>query len=285
MSWSPPNDAVLQVDESTALDASENRTKSFAWKGSHDALETAAENLVRGTVIVADTWVASSWNLRRAPAGQGVLTIECIPPNPESGSGTEEDPKVTEPLEDLWSIKSCRNDVSLLAYCGPSTGANPLREQLENWLKETDDALARNYQYTDASGRVVELTAPSKKLAAKFRKGVESVIRFYPVVTRKRIYADVPPACLENIGYVDTPEPPQQDNSMSRKKIPNGLSNAVDAHEWLKVQDDADEQSDGKWARVESWMGIAKTDAVDKAHPWDPDLYGSARWSMPADLA
>ena len=112
-------------------------------------------------------------------------------------------------------------------------------------------------------------------LINKIRNGVEAVIRFYPVVTRTRTYADCPPACLENVGFIDTPPVPT-----GTAKNPSGLTTAVAAHQWLKVQDDAQEQPDGNWTRTESWMGIAKSDNPDDS-PWDADLYGANRWPMP----
>jgi len=94
-------------------------------------------------------------------------------------------------------------------------------------------------------------------------------------VTRTRTYADCPPACLENVGFIDTPPAPS-----GTAKKPSGLATAVNAHQWLKVQDDAQEQTDGNWTRTESWMGIAKSDSNNNS-PWDENLYGANRWPMP----
>ena len=94
----------------------------------------------------------------------------------------------------------------------------------------------------------------------------------YPVVTRTRTYADCPPACLENIGFIDTPPAPA-----GTAKKPSGLATAVNAHQWLKVQDDAQEQPDGKWTRTQSWMGCLSSEGG-----WDANLYGTTdRWPMP----
>ena len=58
----------------------------------------------------------------------------------------------------------------------------------------------------------------------------------------------------------------------------------INAHQWLKVQADCDEQQDGTWMRTESWIGILKTDK-NNGTPWNADLYGENRWQMPHDAS
>jgi len=159
-----------------------------------------------------------------------------------------------------------------MAYCGPSEGANPNRAMIEAWMKEPDGSLAAQYKFQKPSGEIETLTGASLALVHKIEKGVEAVIRFYPVVTRTRTYVDCPPACLEKVGFIDTPPAPT-----GTAKKPSGLSTAVAAHQWLKVQDDAQEQPDGNWTRTESWMGIPSADGTG----WDANLYGANRWPMP----
>ena len=276
--FTPPTTAVAQPDETAGRDDAGNLKKSFSWKGPYTDLETAGKGIARGDVV-ATGWVASSWSVRRTPGDCGVLTVECTPPDPTSGSGTEEDPTVVEPLKDIWSIKSVRNDVSIMAYCGPSPGANPQRALIEAWMKEPDGDLAENLQFRKSDGTVFDISnseyPATVALIGKIRKGIEAVIRFYPVVTRTRTYAAVPPACLENLGFIDTPPAPA-----GTAKKPSGLAAAVNAHQWLKVQDDAQEQTDGNWTRTESWMGIPAVDGSG----WDADLYGANRWPMPYQI-
>ena len=276
--FTPPTTAVAQPDETAGRDDAGNLKKSFSWKGPYTDLETAGKGIAKGDVV-ATGWVASSWSVRRTPGDYGVLTVECTPPDPTSGSGTEEDPTVVEPLKDIWSIKSVRNDVSIMAYCGPSPGANPQRALIEAWMKEPDGDLAENLQFRKSDGTVFDISnseyPATVALIGKIRKGIEAVIRFYPVVTRTRTYAAVPPACLENLGFIDTPPAPA-----GTAKKPSGLAAAVNAHQWLKVQDDAQEQTDGKWTRTESWMGIPAVDGSG----WDADLYGANRWPMPYQI-
>lgn len=279
--FTPPNSAVPQPEETAGRDDAGNLRKSFSWKGPYAALETAAKALVKGDVV-ATGWIASSWSIRRTPGNYGVLTVECTPPNPEGEEDPETGEKSVEPLKDIWSIRSVRNDVSVMAYCGISPGANPQRALIEAWMKEPDGELADQLRFRKPDGTVFEITRDSYPatcaLIDKIRKGVEAVIRFYPVVTRTRTYADCPPACLEKVGFIDTPPAPS-----GTAKKPTGIGAAVAAHQWLKVQDDAQEQTDGNWTRTESWMGIAHSDNPDET-PWDPDLYGANRWPMPYQL-
>lgn len=273
MSWTIPSGAYQQPDENVGRSQQGDDTRSISFKGPFDALLSAATALQSGDVIVTG-WVYSSHELRRAPGDLGVLTINCVPKS-ATGGGEGGGSSEVQPLKDIWSIQSVRNDVSILAYCGPSEGANPNRAMIEAWMKEPDGALAKQWEFQKSDGSIEELTGASLALAEKIAKGVEAVIRFYPVVTRTRTYADCPPACLEKVGFIDTPPAPS-----GTAKKPTGLSTAVDAHQWLKVRDDAQEQADGKWTRTESWMGIAKTDDPNDS-PWDADLYGANRWSMP----
>lgn len=284
MAFNLPASAIAQPDETAGRDSSENLTKAFSWKGPYSELETAGRAIVKGDVIVAgeNGWIASAWNVRRTPGDCGILTVECTPPNP---AGTDEHGAATvEPLKDVWSVRAVRSDVSIMAYCGPSEGVNPNRAAIEAWMREPDAALADQDKFKSENGEIQELSQASKDLVAKIRRGVEAVIRHYPVLTRTRTYADVPPACLENLNCIDSPPVPA-DAAATRDKKPNGLKTAADKYQWLKCQDDAIEQTDGQWTRVESWMGILKTDGEGNS-PWDANLYdkpgaGSQRWPMP----
>ena len=274
MTWSAPTGAVLQPDENVGRSQQGDKTRQVAYKGDFDDLESAADELEAGDEIVTG-WVYSSHDLRRVAADLGVLTINCIPKS-ATGEGEGGSAGEVQPLKDIWSIRSVRNDVSIMAYCGDGEN-EPNRAMIEAWMKEPDGKLAKLHQFRRPDGEIEQLTtdAATMDLVAKIEKGIESVIRFYPVVTRTRTYAECPPACLENVGYIDTPPAPS-----GTAKKPTGIGTAVSAHQWLKVQDDAQVQTDGKWTRTESWWGIAMTDDPNNA-PWDADLYGSRRWSMP----
>ena len=260
MAWNPQN-LWQQPDDVKAADID----VAVATLGSDDVIDPG--------------WNYASHSIRSVPGGMAILSINCVEASASLPGEGEDSQDELQPLKDLWSIRSVRNDVSVIAYCGPS-GSNPQRALVEAWMKEPDGELAEQYQFKKSDGSVYDIDEqPTLELIKKIQKGVEAVIRFYPVVTRTRTYASVPPACLENIGYIDTPPAPG-----GTAKSPSGLAAAVVAHQWLKVQDDAQEREDGKWTRTESWMGIANSDGAENS-PWDPDLYGQGRWSMPYQQA
>ena len=197
MSWSVPSGAVAQPTDLMGLDRTDVKTRAFEWKGPYSGLASAAASLVRGDVIETG-WTCSSWDLRRTAGNLGVLTINCAP------AGSSGDGGGILPIKETWSIKSVRNDVSIMAYCGPS-GSNPNRAEIEAWMKEPDGELAAAHQYRNSSGEVVDISsAASLALIAKIEKGIEAVIRFYPVVTCRRVYSSAPPDCLENLGFIDS---------------------------------------------------------------------------------
>lgn len=279
MSWTIPASAVQQPDEELSRPSGSSDTRTVAYKGPFADLETAAKSLASGDEIIPG-YVYDSCNLRRAPADLGVLTIYCIPESAADGGGSGGGQQEPQPLKDLWSARTVRNDVSVMAYCG--TGDNmPKRELVEAWMKEPDGELAKAHSFRKENGEVVQLSgeAATIELIEKIEKGIESVVRFYPVVTRTRTYAGGVPACLENVGYIDTPPGP---SATDPKK--NGIAAVISTHQWLKVQDDAQEREGGCTDRIESWWGIAKTDQ-NQNEPWDPDLYGKNRWPMPYNHA
>lgn len=260
-----PQSARRQPTDSAALDESANLGFAIQYKGPYSDLETASKSFIQGD-LVETGWFLKSWNLQRAPGGLGLLTLSCV-----SADGVDEESGLTTAKKETWSLKSVRNDMSILAYCGPSEGANPNRYQVEMWMKETDKALVDEYKFKDAKDEEQELSGPSAALAEKIAAGVESVIRFYPLVVRKRLYSNVPNDQFAALGFINTPPAPG-----AKAKRPTGLAALLGQYSWLKVQDDCDEQADSDWLRVESWMGIKNGDGS-----WDQDLYGSSRWPMP----
>lgn len=270
-----PSGCWRQPTESLGVDSSGSASFNYVAKGPYAALKSVMNGLSQGDEA-DDGWLVNSMSLQRGRGGSGVLTISCVPAI-EYEQEEEQQPE-QKPLKDIWSIKSVRNDISVMAYCGPSGGQNPLRELIEGWMKESDGDLASSNSFRKPNGVIRTITErPTLALLNKVRKGVDSVIRFYPVVTRTRVYQSVPPACLENLGFIDTPS--FSGAAASITKRPNGLSTAIAAHQWLKCQDDCSEDTEGNWQRVESWMGIKKTEG--NSQPWDEDLYGTNRWDMP----
>lgn len=277
-----------QVRKTNFMDEAGDRGLTIQYKHtSYDALYTAASGIAQGTEVETG-WIVKTWTVEGVPGGGGILSINCVPADsftPQGGSATQ------YPKDETWTCKSVRNDVSILAYCG-SQSSNPNRTWIELWQKETDGDVASSGNYTKPDGTVSDLSqqdfaAATSDLIAKIEKGVESVMRFYPVLSRNRKYDTCPTTMLENLGFIDTPPSPGTyiDNpnipESSRKKVkkPSNLATIVSDHQWVKVQDDVTDQGDGSFIRTESWMGIKKSGSDDS--PWDPDLYGTDRWPMP----
>lgn len=263
-----PSSALKQVRKARELNQN-GQGYQVQYKGtSYSDLETAAAAFAKGDVVETG-WLLESWSLEGVPGGGGMLTITCVPNDGGGSGGTQ------KALKAVWTCKSVRNDVSILAYCGPSEGNNPNRVALELWQKETDAELANAFKFKkNDQADEEELSDASKAVAGKIVKGVESVIRFYPVLTCTSTWSRIPGTFMEDLGFIDTPGAPSADETLA----PSNLSTIISAYEWLKVQDDVSELPDGKFTRTESWMGIKKTDGQNA---WDPDLYGANRWPMP----
>ena len=272
-----PTSSRLQVRKRLSEDSSGNKGYSVQYKDvSYDTLKGATASFSRGDTV--DTgWILDTWSLESVPGGGGILTISCIPEQSSGTSGTQ------KALKAVWTCKSVRNDVSILGYCGIGN-RNPDRPWIESWQKEPDQDIAEVYNYRKTDGTVAEIgtdltpsskQSPTRAVIDKIMSGVDSVIRFYPVLTCTSTWSRVPNSFFDNLGFVDTPGAPSADETIA----PSSLSTTIGAHEWLKVQDDVGETADGKFTRTESWMGILKTS--DNQHPWDPDLYGDNRWDMP----
>ena len=267
-----PATAHRQLDDVESLSEGNKRIITAAWKDKYSVLRDCVRSLKVGDFCSEGGKIRSS-SLRRAPGNMGVLTLnmEIV-----EDDGDELDPKV---LKETWSIKSCRNDVSILAYCG-SAENSPNREWIECWQKEPDADIAATGKFRKSDGTISDLSeqdhnAATSDLMAKIRQGVESVIRFYPQITCRRIYDKPPKEVMKHLGYINNPSSPGSD-----AKYPRNLSSIIQSHQWLNIQDDAEENSDDTWTRTESWIGILKTDNPDSA-PWDANLYGESRWPMP----
>lgn len=259
-----PSSALKQVRPRYSQDTSANKGYQVQYKDtSFSALKSATASFAKGDVVETG-WVLDSWVLEGVPGGGGLLTLNCIPDDSGGGGGGS-----ASALRAVWTCKSVRNDMSILAYCGGAAR----RVALELWMKETDAALAEANSYHATDTTTDTLNSQEIEIANKIRKGIDTVIRFYPVLTCKSTWSRIPSTFLQNLGFVNTPGAPSADETIA----PSNLSSVISAYSWLKVQDDVDETGDGRWQRVESWMGIDGT--------WDAQLYGSSRWPMPLQSA
>lgn len=252
-----PQTAIEQVEQTQGLSQS-GATWARSWKDSYAALKTAADAISNGDSY--DGGVVTGVNLRRVPGNYGVLTLTLSKDDTSSGQTP-----VQTALKAVWTCKSVRNDVSILAYCGGAAS----RVAVELWMKETDAEVAEANMFHKNEVEKDSLNSQEIAIANKIRKGIDSVVRFYPVLTCTSTWSRIPSTFLQKVGYKDTPGAP----SAGETHAPSNLSTIISAYDWLKVQDDVGETGDGKYQRAESWMGIDGT--------WDNDLYGSSRWAMP----
>ena len=254
-----PNTAVEQVEKTQGLSA-DGKTWARSWKDSYSALKTAADAIAIGDSH--DGGVVTNVSLRRVPGDCGVLTLTLA----KDDTSTGQNPTQTA-LKAVWTCKSVRNDVSILAYCGSAAR----RVALELWMKESDADLADANNFHKNEAETDSLNSQEQAIADKIRMGIDSVVRFYPVLICTSTWTRIPSTFLQKVGYRDTPGAPSADETHA----PSNLSSVISAYDWLKVQDDVAETGEGKFQRVESWMGIDGT--------WDDDLYGSSRWAMPIE--
>ncbi len=262
-----------QPDGGEGVDHTGAKTLAYVLKGPYSALETALHGISPGDEIETG-WVMATAELARRAGGLGVLTVHCAEPTVTTGSGQSQ---TQVALDETWTLRSVRNDMSILAYCGPSEGANASREDIEAWMKEPDGELAKDDKYRTGDGGVREIRVPETlAVIGKIRKGIESVMRFYPMLTVTRTYSEPPAKVYENLNTIDTPTVGTT-TTTKRLKKPGNLAAIISGHEWLKCQDDCSLAADGKYLRIESWMG---------AESWDDDLYGpeATRWPMPLEL-
>ena len=285
----------LQPTDEASLDAECAETLTLEWKGTYAACKATADTIEPGEAIptvaggnaytpaaaLYGGYNAVSWTVRRGNGDTGILVVVCKKADPTT---TQQEHQSTTPFRTVYSVKSVRNDVSVLRYCSTSP-SGPNRAAVERWMKEPDPKLAADFKYTDASGDVVDmneepLLKATVPLIRKIMMGVERVIRFYPQLTIKRQYHAPPIAIFDKLSYIDTPPAPGEERTLK----PSGVAALINAHQWLKVQDDCDEQQDSTWMRTESWIGILKTDK-NNGTPWNADLYGENRWQMPHDAS
>ena len=265
-----PNGCYRQTTESEEKDRQGIATRTVVVKGPYDAVSGLYAGVSKGSEII-DGYVMESSSLTRSNSA-GVATFVCIPVS-----------AVEVSLSEVWTLRSVRNDKSILAYCGDGDD-NPSRALIEAWQKEPDGSVAMLPGFTKSDGSIfvigtddagVKATA-TNDLLTKILKGIDSVMRFYPMLTKTRTYAKPPETVYEHLAEIDVPVVGEADKTTGKLFKPGNLDDIIKGHTWVKCQDDVTLQADGKFVRTESWMGFAGESV-------DVNLYGSGeqRWEMP----
>lgn len=167
-----------------------------------------------------------------------------------------------------WQMKHTQKLVSIYRYCGVSEGASANRGRIEQWRKGTDEYLFNNYQWRDKVGAVHTLTARDQLLAAKFRAGFETVMRFYPTIQCVETFTK---GTISGIGsdlaYIVAAADIKDSAAVA---APSGWTGAAAA--WLKIGDDLTfDAGSGVQTRTQSWLG---------EEAFDDNFYGTAnRWA------
>lgn len=279
-----PTTAIRQKDDSQTLSGSGAAGLVATFNDGYDALKTFATSLKSGVALTLDgaTVIVKSYQLRRIPGDRGILSISYGANDTTTSEGEGGSTVTTQtPLEELWEIKSVRNDVSLFAYCGTS-GATPNRAFIECWQKEPNAEVASSYNYTKPDGT---LSTPEElgdqyyatcDLCRLLEQGIESVMRFYPMLVCTKVYSQCPADLQTKSGYIDTPSPSSGAGSP-------GLTSFIAAHQWLQGPDECARQPDKTWKRVTTWLGIRLDSVPSGMSPWNVALYGpdGQRWTMP----
>lgn len=267
-----PSSAIRQQDDQKTLDQSGAEGFSAAWKDGYSTLHALAVKQNDTIVLDSLTYTVRTASLRRLPGDVGLLVLSLAPPGGTSGEGQSQAQRAKR---ELWQCHSVRNDRSILCFCGDGQyDAN--RAWIECWQKEADADVAAGDGYTKPDGTIAQLSShlfhtATAHVIAKLKRGVDTVISFYPMLTRKRQFSDPPDAVMVNLGRIDTVS---TSSNAEVVKAPKNLASIVSSHVWLKIQDDLDELSNGDYLQTESWIGAAS---------WDEDLYGAdgTRWTIP----
>ena len=274
------SDIVRQMESPLTMNDRGTWDYSVSFKGYYNDLFAFSQTLNRGDVLwfqnmAASPLIVQACQVRKLHGTRGLITFSGPPVIIDSD---DRPPTVNQKLlKDVWSLKSVRADRSILCYCGPSA-VNARREEIEAWQKEPDPNVALENKYTNSAGQKIELNPSSIQIVNKIRDGIDSVIRFYPMIVRKRNYTLQPDTMLENMCEINTPPVPQTVDNTTDSHPKLGLYKIVDDYSWLKIQDDCDESQDGTWLRIESWIGVSTAE-----RSWDVNLYGTGadRWEMP----
>lgn len=256
---------VLDQPTGTKQDSGDGVTVQIVRQGRYATLDAFAGGLKAKTVCNLgtendpDERYVASWSLERLEGDYGRLTITVGDTADNSSGESEPDNKVSE----KWSIKNVQQQLPLSRFCenGTWSGSAPDSHELSLWRQEPRKDLYDAYQFLAPDGNVYELSTGSKLVADKYKKGIESVMRFYPVVTRTTTYKKGMSEAKINalavgarLAHIDTPS----------KTF--GLTPGT----WLCIQDEGDLAADGTFVRVTGWMGCKSLDA---------DLYGDdGRW-------
>lgn len=256
-----PSDCWEQP-EKTFVNEGGAKSITRRFRGKHSVLTTFAGQYNVGSTK-HDNLPLQTIRLTREVGDPNLGSLELVfsaPVQDQGGSNTATEIGV------VWQMRHTQKMISIYRYCGDSEGASANRGRIEQWRKGTDAYLYANYQWRDKVGAIHTLTNRDQLLAAKFKAGFETVMRFYPTITKTTTYSS---GKIEDIGaglaHIE-----------SSMDAPTGWASAAAA--WMKIGDDLSyDSSTGKQTRTETWLGEESFDTnfYGEADAGDPD---AGRW-------
>lgn len=262
----PAIGAIMDQPSGTKQDSGDGVTEQIVREGHYGLLDALSSGLKAksvcdlGTTQNPDERYVVSWTLERIEGDYGRLTITVGAP---ADNDKVDDKEPDNVVETKWSLRHTQQQLPLSRFFADAepTGALPDCREIALWRQEPRKELYDAFKYLAPDGNEYTLSTESQAVAAKYMRGIESVMRFYPVVTRTITYKkgmnDARIEALkigDRLSHIDTP----------------GKTFGLNPGVWLCIQDDADEDADGKLVRITGWMGCKTL---------DENLYGdSARW-------
>ena len=244
----------LQADTGWSVDAAGKKVKRFSVMGISADVEDFAANNPTGSTVAGYGKVVNI-DVTGGVGGSATARYTCAVLNTTGG-----EPDPDEPLTDIWALSNTRVELPIEAFCGSNPAVDASLRHIQLWRQEPDLALWMAYKFRSPDGTVVDLNAlanpKTKQMAEMIMSGQEVVVRYYPMITRRRTYVEMQSWTL-TIGRIETPE----------------VSVTGFAGQWLKITEDIDQLPDGTWSSVEQWQG---------ADSYRAEFYGplSGRWKV-----
>lgn len=176
--------------------------------------------------------------------GHGKLTIRCV----DYGQGDVS----TTPTRITWRILMQEVQTDLKSHHHFDGGA---RIQIERWL--ATDVSKRydgngNPQYVDSEGAPTPLTAPATDYVTAYEKGIESYVRYLPVIEKVSYYKRLP-GCSMSKNSTTSGTVSKFANDIGTWSIPDVKLAGFKNTGWLKSGDGYEQGNDLVWTRNEQW--------------------------------
>ena len=158
-------------------------------------------------------------------------------------------------LDETLEIEMAQQELDVRTLLG---GEESYVCSLAAW-EQSEPGLKQQFKFVNANGGEEALGGLAKSVAMLILSGIESVLRFHPVVTRTTYHESEP--ALKPVGGLG--------------EVGGEPAGSPAGYEYLKTGDHWTESRDGSWTRVEQWTG---------ARNWNGSLYRNGT-GKPIDIA